>query len=110
MRSVAARTMRSTWRRTCRMARIRPLAIRLQESGEAYSYVPRDGGIAIVAGDESAELVIQIDQETFEGLVHDVDAIADAKLVVHRAVRHGGSLVVNADDQLLAARAGKLGA
>ena len=41
--------------------------------------------------------------------VHNVDAIADAKLGVHGAVRHGGSLVVNADDQLLAARAGKLG-
>jgi len=54
-------------------ARLRPMAIRLQESGEAYSYVPCDGGIAIVAGDEPAELVVQIDQEAFEGLVHDVE-------------------------------------
>ena len=54
-------------------ARLRPLAIRLRESGDAYSYVPRGGEIAIVAGDEAAELVVEIDQEAFEGLVHDVE-------------------------------------
>lgn len=54
-------------------ARLRPLAICLQESGESYTYLPRDGGVAIVAGDEPAELVVRIDQEAFEGLVHDVE-------------------------------------
>lgn len=34
----------------------------------------------------------------------DVEALADAKLVVAKAVRHGGRLVLNADDPRLAAR------
>ncbi len=37
--------------------------------------------------------------------VHDVEAIAQAKLVVGRAVGRGGKLIVNADDPVLARRA-----
>lgn len=40
----------------------------------------------------------------------DVEALADAKLVVAKAVRRGGRLVLNADDPRLAARAGTSGA
>jgi UDP-N-acetylmuramyl tripeptide synthase len=40
----------------------------------------------------------------------DVEALADAKLVVAKAVRQGGRLVLNADDPRLAARAGAAGA
>lgn len=40
--------------------------------------------------------------------VHDVEAIADAKLVVARAVRGDGDLALNADDPVLAARASAL--
>ncbi|MCH2173393.1 phytanoyl-CoA dioxygenase family protein [Myxococcota bacterium] len=50
-----------------------PLGIRMKGSDDAYAYVPRDGGIDIVRGDASAGIVIEIDQDTFDGLVHDVE-------------------------------------
>jgi cyanophycin synthetase len=40
--------------------------------------------------------------------IHDLDGLADVKLVVASAVRHGGLLVLNADDALLRAHGAQL--
>jgi cyanophycin synthetase len=40
--------------------------------------------------------------------IHDLDALADAKLIVTRVVPRGGSVVLNADDPALVRRAGSV--
>lgn len=58
---------------------------------------PRADGVAVTN--------VGVDHLGEYGL-HDVEAIADAKLVVGRAVEAGGRLVLNADDPVLARRRG----
>ena len=50
------------------------LAIQLEEGGESYAYVPRDGGIDVVAGDEKADTVVEMSRESWEGLVYDFES------------------------------------
>jgi len=45
-------------------------------TGDAYSYVPRDGGVAVEAGAGAAATVIEIQSEDWEGLVHDYESVA----------------------------------
>ena len=52
------------------------LAIQLEEGGDTYAYVPRDGGIDIVAGDAKADTVVEMSRESWEGLVHDFESPA----------------------------------
>jgi ectoine hydroxylase-related dioxygenase (phytanoyl-CoA dioxygenase family) len=42
--------------------------------GDAYSYVPTEGGIEIVPGDADADTVVEVSQETWEGIVRDVES------------------------------------
>ncbi len=49
------------------------LAFRLAD-GSAYTYRPEPGGIAVVAGDESADTVLEIGAQEWEGLVHDYES------------------------------------
>ncbi len=49
------------------------LAFRL-ESGDAYTYAPRDGAIQIEAGDAAADTVIELAHAAWEGLVHDYES------------------------------------
>jgi len=51
------------------------LAFRLREGG-AYSYRPTGDRIEIIAGDASADTVIELDREAWEGLVHELEAPA----------------------------------
>jgi len=51
------------------------LALRLSD-GRAYSYLPRRDGIEIVAGDELADTVLELDAEAWQGLVHELEAPA----------------------------------
>jgi len=55
------------------LERIGALAFRLP-GGEAYSYVPRPGGVEVVPGDASAATVIEIERADWEGLVHDLES------------------------------------
>lgn len=52
---------------------LRPLAFRLP-SGGAWTYRPQGGAIAIERGDAAAATVIELDQESWEGLVHDYES------------------------------------
>lgn len=56
------------------LGRAGPLAFRLPEVG-AYTYVPREGGVDVVAGDERAETVIELDQESWEGLAQEFESV-----------------------------------
>ncbi len=49
------------------------LAFRLPD-GAAYSYVPRDGEIAVLPGDAEAATVIELEHEDWEGLIHDYES------------------------------------
>ena len=51
--------------------RIGPLAIRTPAG--VFTYVPEDGTIGIVEGDEGAKTVIAIDDAAWQGLVRDLD-------------------------------------
>ena len=51
------------------------LGFRRSEGG-AYTYVPGADGIEIVSGDESADTVIELSDETWQGVVHELDAAA----------------------------------
>lgn len=53
--------------------RVGSLAFRLPD-GTAYTYVPRPDGIAIRPGDAEADVVIELDHEAWEGLVHDYES------------------------------------
>ncbi len=49
------------------------LAFRLP-GGDAYTYTPTHDGIAVAAGDASAETVIEVEPEIWQNLVHELDA------------------------------------
>jgi hypothetical protein len=49
------------------------LAFRLPD-GAAYTYVAREGGVEIRAGDEQADTLIALDPASWEGLVHDYES------------------------------------
>lgn len=66
-------------------------------------------GLAVTRADGAAVTNVGVDHLGEYGL-HDVEQIADAKLVVSRAVTSGGRLVLNADDPVLAERGGPPGA
>jgi hypothetical protein len=51
------------------------LALRLRDGG-AFTYRRRDGALELVPGDETADTVIELDQESWQGLVHEVEAPA----------------------------------
>lgn len=51
------------------------LAFRLPE-GDAYSYVPTDAGMDVVAGDAAAHTVIELSAELWQNLVRELDAAA----------------------------------
>lgn len=51
------------------------LGLRLRETGETFTYVPEAGSVVIVEGDEPARSVVEIDQESFDGLVADLDSV-----------------------------------
>ena len=45
-------------------------------SGDAYTYVPRDGTLVVKAGSEPATTVIEVQAAGWEGLVHDYESAA----------------------------------
>jgi hypothetical protein len=53
-------------------ARLGGLAFRLP-GGAAYSYLPRDGAIDVVAGDERADTVVELAHDLWENVVRELD-------------------------------------
>ncbi len=51
-----------------------PLAIRVE--GVSYTYQAKGDGIEILPGDENAEAVVELEQSSWEGLVHDLESPA----------------------------------
>ena len=43
-------------------------------AGDAYTYVPGEAGVDVVAGDEAADTVIEVEPEIFSNIVHELDA------------------------------------
>ena len=66
-------------------------------------------GLGVTRADAAIVTNIAIDHLGEYG-VANLEAIADAKLVVGKAVTHGGALVLNADDEVLARRRAPAGA
>lgn len=58
---------------------LRPLALRV--SGEAWTYLPQPGGLALAAGDVAADTVVGLDPASFAGLVRDLES--PASLIYH---------------------------
>jgi hypothetical protein len=46
------------------------------KGGAAYTYALRDGALAILPGDASADTLIELDAEDWQGLAHDYEAAA----------------------------------
>jgi Phytanoyl-CoA dioxygenase (PhyH) len=55
--------------------RLGSFAFRLP-SGDAYTYVPGEDGISVVAGDERADTVIELESEIWQNVVNELDAAA----------------------------------
>jgi ectoine hydroxylase-related dioxygenase (phytanoyl-CoA dioxygenase family) len=55
------------------VAEVGALGIRLAGTGAAFTYVPVAGGIDVVEGDEPARSVVELDEVSFSGLVHDLE-------------------------------------
>lgn len=72
------------------VASIGAIALRLAESGRAYTYVPTGDGIEVVAGSEQARTIIEIDQASWNGLATDAET-APGLLYSDRATCSGGS-------------------
>jgi len=56
-------------------ARLGSLALRLPD-GAAWTYRPRQNGVDLVPGDAAADTVIEMDLDTWQGLVHELEAPA----------------------------------
>jgi Phytanoyl-CoA dioxygenase (PhyH) len=56
-------------------ARLRSLAFRLPD-GAAYTYVPAEGAISVVPGDDAADTVIELQPELWRNFVNELDAAA----------------------------------
>jgi hypothetical protein len=55
--------------------RLGSFAFRLP-SGDAYTYLPAEDGVAVVAGDEQADTVIELEPELWQNVVNELDAAA----------------------------------
>ncbi len=58
------------------VARLGPLALRLTDTGETFTYLPERATISIVEGDAEARCVVEIDQDSFDGLMLDLDSVS----------------------------------
>ncbi len=56
--------------------RLAPLGVRLRESGAAWTYSARDARVVAAPGDSGAANVVELDRESWEGLVQDVESTA----------------------------------
>lgn len=56
--------------------RLRPLAIRIRETGEARTYFEQQQSIVVEAGDARAELVVELAHSSWEELVYDLESAA----------------------------------
>lgn len=54
---------------------VAPLGLRVTGHDHAFTYVPVVGGVEVVEGDEVARSVVEIDEEAFVGLVHDLETV-----------------------------------
>ena len=57
------------------LAGVGALALRLP-TGEAWTYIPSKDGVAFARGDDAADAVVEIEHESWEGLVHDYESAA----------------------------------
>jgi ectoine hydroxylase-related dioxygenase (phytanoyl-CoA dioxygenase family) len=55
------------------VAEVGALGVAVQGCDDRFTYVPVPGGIEVVAGDEQARTVVELDAEAFSGLVHDLE-------------------------------------
>jgi len=55
------------------LLRVGPLAFRLPQ-GAAFTYVPHEGGIDVVEGDEAAKTVIEISRDDWQNVVHELES------------------------------------
>lgn len=55
-------------------AKLGGLALRLPD-GSAYSYLPRHEAVEVIAGDADAATVIELDADSWQGLVHDYESV-----------------------------------
>jgi hypothetical protein len=71
--------------------KIGPIAFQVGD-GEAYTYMPREGGVDVVAGDSDAKTVVGLDLLYWQGLVHDLES-APGLLYPGRARKVRGDLM-----------------
>jgi len=56
-------------------ARLRPLAIVIQETGESRTYAMSNGCVSVAPGDAQAETIVEIAHESWEEMVHDLETV-----------------------------------
>ena len=57
-------------------ATLRPLGIRIRETGEGVTYRASDGGVEILPGLEAATTAVELSQETWQNLTVDLESSA----------------------------------
>jgi len=83
-------------------AQLRSLALRVTD-GAAFTYQPCDGGVAVVAGDDTATTVLEIDLDAWQGLVHELEAPAGLVYAGRVRCRRGAAVDLMAWESALRA-------
>jgi len=71
--------------------RLGSLAVRLP-GGDAYTYLPGDTDIEVLAGDDRADTVIEVEAETFSNIVNELDAAAGLLYGVRAKCARGNAM------------------
>jgi len=72
--------------------RLRPLGIRIRESGESMTYSRMGGTVRVETGDASAETLVEIAHESWEEIVHDLESVPSL-IYGQRATRIRGNFM-----------------
>jgi hypothetical protein len=78
------------------------IALRLPD-GPAYTYRPHHGGVEIIPGDDVADTVIEMDLDSWQGLVHELEAPAGLLYARRARCRRGNPLDLMAWESALRA-------
>ena len=71
-------------------ARLKSLALCVAGSG-AFTYRPCDGGLALAVGDDGADTVVDLDLESWQGFVHELEAPAGLLYAGRARCRRGSA-------------------
>ena len=78
------------------------LALRVSD-GAAYTYRPHAGGVEVIPGDDTADTIVEMDLEAWQGLVHELEAPAGLLYAGRIRCRRGHAIELMAWESALRA-------